>query len=176
MPDCSHYDNFHNATQLPVKSMFKTQHIILASQSVSHTSLEQSTLWCGSVNNVVITVDVSDTQLSNCERLHALPFSESCIDDVICRMCMMKIGKENVYMWALSTPKGVLYLWDTAKKCLLSSYTCDNFNIGSSESYNNRYTMYKFYMQQIVHAPTYTGTYTCTFFSWTWPDIMNCIN
>ena len=132
MPDCSHYDNFLNATQLPVKSVFKSNHVLLSAQVVNSISLEQCVVWCGSVNNVVVTIDINETQLSNFERLHARPFAESSVDDLICKMCLMRDGTGRSYMWTLSCPKSVLYLWDTEKKCLLSSYSCDDFGIDTS--------------------------------------------
>ena len=85
----------------------------------------------------MVTVDIENSQLSNFERLHARPYADSVITDVICKMCLMKVKREEegmvVYLWTLSTPGRVLYLWDVTKKCVLLSYSCDNYPIETSE-------------------------------------------
>ncbi len=137
IPDCSHYDGFINSTQLPVKSVFSTKHVTSSVQAIS--TQDSFNIWCGSDSNVVVTVEIMGMQFSNFERLHAKPFAESSADDMVCKMCLMKTldreGREVVYMWTLSNPEGVLYLWDVCNKCVLMTYSCSNFGIQESKSF-----------------------------------------
>ena len=140
IPDCSHFDNFRNDTQLPVKSVFNTGQTLLTAALVTSPKTEQSTLWCGSNNEQLVTLDVNQLRMENFEKLRARSYVETSTTDTICKMCVMEVdrdgGEKTVHVWALSSPGRILYLWDAEKKSLLSSYFCDEYVTEQGSTHN----------------------------------------
>jgi serine/threonine protein kinase len=123
IPDSSLFDGRVNGTQLPVLGVSHVKLPITCAIALQYVG-DSPTLWCGSSNEVLLAMNVSESRFSNCQKLQARSYSQTDISDTFSHLCSMKIGLD-VFVWALSFPKKVLYLWDSNNCTLLISRDCN---------------------------------------------------
>lgn len=128
LPDDSRYDNHINATQLPVRSVFKTPEKlpIACSHMVKLPDERKVVVWCGTKMDMLLAFDIFPSRIEYCRKLYNRPRYKTSYDHCITQVVAMETeGKTRV--WALSQPSSVLYCWDGKSEVLLQTIQCDQF-------------------------------------------------
>lgn len=135
IPDTHSFDNRVNATQLPVRSVAYLRqpiHCVLTLQRNDTTS----SVWCGTNNEVLLSMDVTSSQIHYYQKHQARTYAQTSAVDILSHlrtMVMEKNGKKIKLIWALSSPGRMLYLWDADKGSLVMTLSCDDFTTDDSE-------------------------------------------
>ena len=128
LPDDSRYDNRINATQLPVRSSFKTPEKlpILCSHVLALPSEGKMVLWCGTKTDVLLAFDIYPSRIEYCRKRYGRSRYKCSEEDCITQVVAVENGGKTC-VWALSRPDSVLYCWDGRLEQLLQSVRCDQF-------------------------------------------------
>ena len=128
LPDTIHFDNRINMTQLPVRSVSNLKLSITCALTLPQHNNDTTYLWCGSTNEVILAMTVSLSCINHCDKLMTRTYVETTAKDTISHMCYM-IKDTNKFVWALSDPGHVLYLWDADELKLLATSRCHEFTM-----------------------------------------------
>ena len=135
IPDTHNFDNRVNATQLPVRSVTYLKQPIYSVLTLQHNDTT-STLWCGTNNEVLLSMDVTLSHIHHCKKHQARTYAQTSAVDILSHlrtMIMEKNGKKIKLIWALSSPGRMLYLWDADKGSLVMTLSCDDFTTDDSK-------------------------------------------
>lgn len=125
--DIAQFDNRQNSTALPVRSVskFPEKLPILCSTIVSVTLSGHTkwSIWCGTNNEMIIAMDITQNFISNSQKLYNRSRYEVNKEDCVTSIATTEsrgggVAKTNV--WALTQPANVLYCWDTVKERVLN--------------------------------------------------------
>lgn len=138
--DVSNFDNRQNATVLPVRSVskFPEKLPLLCSTLVSVTLSGHTkwSLWCGTRNEMIVAVDIMQSQLSNSQKLYNRSRYEvnetDCVVSIVTTESHLA-GVVRTNAWAFTRPGNVLYCWDTVKERVLSKIDMSHHTTDQSE-------------------------------------------
>ena len=142
--DISTFDNRQNSTMLPVRavSRFPELHLpVLCSTLVPVTlsGLTKWGLWCGTHNEMIMALDITQGHLSNCQKLYNRSRYETSDTDHVVSIVTTEsrsAGVVKTHAWAFTSPSNVLYCWDTVKERVISKINMRQHTADTSESYN----------------------------------------
>ena len=129
LPDDSRFDNRVNSTQLPVRAVFKTPEKlpIFTSLVVRGTSDDIKTVWCGSIYEMILLVDVRSTGLGYCRKCYNRPRNDITSEDHVTDLTLM-VREEEQVVWCLTRPHNFVYGWCSATETLLMKIECDAYS------------------------------------------------
>ena len=84
------------------------------------------------MNEFVYAVDVTHSLIQHCRRLKHRNLYETSVEDKVCHMAVME-RERDVFMWTLTCPHGMLYLWDCKKEVIVTSFSCQEYTPHSGE-------------------------------------------
>lgn len=138
--DVSNFDNRHNATALPVRSVFKFPENlpVLCSTLVSVTLSGHTrwSLWCGTKREMIISLEITQSQVSNCQKLYSRSRYEVNEEEHVASIVTTESSEAGLIktnVWAFTCPAGVLYCWDTVKEVVLSRIDMKQHTMEPSE-------------------------------------------
>lgn len=139
--DVSNFDNRQNATVLPVRcvSRFPEKQLPVVCSTLVSVTLSGHTkwaLWCGTHNEMIMALDVTQNQLSNCQKLYTRSRYEVNETDRVVSIVSTESrasGVVRTHAWALTEPANILYCWDTVRERILSKVEMRNHTVDPSE-------------------------------------------
>ena len=141
--DVSNFDNRQNATVLPVRSVSRfPENLPLICSTLVSVTLSGHTrwsLWSGTQNEMVISVDIMQNQLSNSQKLYNRSRYEVNPTDHVVSIVTTEshnAGVVRTNAWAYTKPGNILYCWDTVKERVLKRIDMSQHTLDSSESKN----------------------------------------
>ena len=139
--DVSNFDNRQNATVLPIKSVSKfPERVPVLCSTLVCVTLSGHTkwaLWCGTKSEMIMSLDITPTYLSNCQKLYNRSRYDVSEDDQVVSIVTTEtcarggVVKSNV--WAFTRPGNVLYCWDPVGERVLSKVDMQVHTLEKSE-------------------------------------------
>ena len=128
LADTSTFDNRQNSTALPVRyvSRFPEPLPVLCSTAVSVTLSGHTkwSIWCGTYNEMIISLDVTDNLTNHSQKLYNRPRYEVNYNDHVASIVTTETrggpGVSTSNVWAFTRPSGILYCWDPVKEVVLN--------------------------------------------------------
>ena len=146
--DTAQFDNRQNATVLPVRSVSrfpeKVPTVCSTLVSVTLSGHTKWGLWCGTHGEMLMALDVTQNQLSNCQKLYCRSRYEVADGDHVTSVVTTEsqgaaAGVVKTLVWAFTSPAAVLYCWDPVSEKMLSKVDMRQHTIDQSEPIQERF-------------------------------------
>ena len=128
LADVSNFDNRQNQTALPVvaATRFPETLPVLCSTAVSVTlsGTTKWSIWCGTENEMVVSLELSENFISNAQKLYNRSRYEvdktDRVTSIVTTEAQGAPGVSVTHVWAFTSPANVLYCWDTVRENVMS--------------------------------------------------------
>lgn len=139
-PDVSSFDCREHATLLPVRSISKfPEPVPVLCSTLASFTLSGATkwsLWCGTQHEMLMALEITQTYLSNSQKLYNRSRYEVEKGDQVASVVTTESSEAGVTrsnVWAYTQPGNVLYCWDTVRERVLSKVDMSQHTLESGE-------------------------------------------
>ena len=141
LADVSNFDHRQNQTALPVvaATRFPETLPVLCSTAVSVTlsGTTKWSIWCGTENEMVVSLELSENFISNAQKLYNRSRYDvektDCVTSIVTTEAQLAPGVSATNVWAFTSPSNVLYCWDTVKERVLNKINMKEYSPDPSE-------------------------------------------
>ena len=139
--DSNQFDNKVNGTLLPVRAAFKTPEKlpVLCSVFVPTGEDNKATLWCGTKNEMLLLLDILQSQITYCRKLYNRSRYETSSEFRVTAVVKCKVDDSTTCVWALTEPNNVLVCWNAKKETQLNKVNIEQFTTEPGRTLQKRY-------------------------------------